>query len=317
MKYTIVNNMRISQLTLGTAQLGFHYGVANTRGKLDRKNAREILKSATDHGITCFDTAPTYGDSEKEIGSFLTYYQPILEIPLIVSKLPAVNLGVEATSNSMYSWVKDNVIKSIDKLHIKSIPIYLLHRASDMYSNNGLVIESLLKLHDEGLIGLVGISVYTPEEVEMVLNVKVIKAIQLPINIFDHRLIKTGLLNRIVDRDVVVFVRSVFLQGLFFLDVDKLPIGLEQAKEPLIKLHQLSQKWEIDIAQIALCFVRDLPGINSIVIGAETTDQVINNINLLCAMPLPPDLKTEIMTVFSNLPPTLINPSLWNYTSTH
>jgi len=312
MEYTRVGNIRISKLALGTAQLGFDYGIANKTGKPSYQKSHEILKIAADNGVNCFDTAPSYGDSEKLIGSFLASYHHFSEPPLVVTKLSPINLDGQVTFKKVYSFVREQVTKSIEQTQVKRIPIYLLHRASDINAYDGLVTESLLRLRDEGRVGIFGVSVYSPEEVELALTIKAIGAIQVPVNIFDHRLIKTGLLNRLKDRSFIVFARSVFLQGLFFLDVKDLPPGLSLAREPLRQLQEFSHQQGMDIAELALRFVRDLPGITSIVIGAETRGQVLKNIDLMKSPPMTSGLREEIMSIFSNMPLELINPSLWN-----
>ena len=303
--------MNISKLTLGTAQLGLNYGIANTNGKPDYQESNEILKAAADHDVNCFDSAPSYGDSELIIGSFLSHYSGFSKPPIIVTKLPAITLNGEATSNKAHNLVREHVLKSIKRLRIKTIPVYLLHRASDMNAYNGPIIESLLRLKDEGLIGVLGVSVYTPEEVERALELETIEAIQVPINIFDHRLIQTGLLDQLKEKNFIVFARSIFLQGLFFLDARNLPPGLALAHGPLRRLEELSHHKEISIAELALTFVRDLPGITSLVIGAETPNQVLEDIDLMKSPPLSSELREEMMSAFSNQPPELINPSLW------
>ena len=195
------------------------------------------------------------------------------------------------------------------------IPIYLLHRASDINAYGGLVIESLLRLKQEGLIEVLGVSVYTPEEVVKALEVEAIIAIQVPINIFDHRLIKEGLLNQLKNRNFIVFARSIFLQGLFFLDRRNLPSALALTEKPLERLQELSNEHKIAISQLALTFVRDLSGITSLVIGAETPNQVLENVKLMRSPPLSTEIRKEIMSTFSDMPLELINPGLWNLTS--
>ena len=303
--------MHIPKLTLGTAQLRLDYGIANINGKPGHQKSSEILKVAANYGVNCFDTAPSYGDSEKVVGLFLSSYHHFSEPPIIVTKLPPITLNSDATTNEVYNLVRGHVIESIKRLRLKMIPIYLLHRASDIDACNGLIIESLRRLKDEGLIGVVGVSVYTPEEVKHALELEAITAIQAPINIFDQRLIKTGLLDQLRGKNFIVFARSVFLQGLFFLDVDNLPPGLALAESPLRQLQRLSRDQQISIAELALSFVRDLPGIASLVIGAESPNQVLEDIGLMKLPLLPSELRAEIMSTFSNLPLELINPTLW------
>jgi aryl-alcohol dehydrogenase-like predicted oxidoreductase len=59
----------ISKMTLGTAQLGLNYGIANNEGKPGEEKALRILDSALASGVNCIDTAADYGDSEKIIGN--------------------------------------------------------------------------------------------------------------------------------------------------------------------------------------------------------------------------------------------------------
>jgi aryl-alcohol dehydrogenase-like predicted oxidoreductase len=315
MDHTVVHEMDISKLTLGTAQLGLNYGIANTSGKPDHQQSYEILKAASDNGVNSFDTAPGYGDSELIVGSFISSYTSFSKPPIIITKLPPIDLNSQCMANNIHEAVRGHVVKSIRRMQIEKIPIYLFHQASDINACGGLVIKSLLKLKREGLIDALGASVYTPEEVERTLEVEAMEAIQVPINIFDHRLIKTGLLNQLRDRNFIVFARSIFLQGLFFIDRRNLPPGLALAEKPLRRLQELSHEHGIGIAQLAVSFVRDLSGITSLVIGAETPNQVLENVKLMSSPPLSTGLRKEIMSTFSDMPLGLINPSLWNLKS--
>jgi len=311
MEYETILNCRISKLTLGTAQLGFQYGVSNRTGKPDDETARKILDIAVTNGVNCFDTAHAYGDSEAIIGSFLSSCKGLSNSPLIVSKLGPVEVTGKITSDNVYQKVRSQIEESLKRLQLTKIPIYLLHSAADLHTYNGLLIESLLRLKEQGLIGHLGASVYSPEEAEMVLQVKEMKAIQVPINIFDHRIIDSGILKQLYEKRIIVFARSLFLQGLLFINPDNLPFGMEFVRKPLIELYNLSSRHNISPAQMAVSFVRDLPEVTSIVIGAETPEQVVDNIRLLATSPISLDLRGELMDTFANMPTRVVNPSLW------
>lgn len=62
------NEYDLSRLMLGTAQLGMAYGVANTAGRPDFRQAVRLIAAAADGGVNCFDTAAAYGDSEVILG---------------------------------------------------------------------------------------------------------------------------------------------------------------------------------------------------------------------------------------------------------
>jgi len=310
MDYEIAGDNRISRMTLGTAQLGLNYGIANVTGKPATESSFEILEAAVRGGITCIDTAPVYGDSEEVIGSFLTHRSCPADCT-VVTKLPALDLTHDTTFAGVHDAIRKRVTGSIQKLHIKKLPIYLLHSASDLDSYGGKVIDSLLQLKEEGMIGVLGVSVYTPEEVKRALEIDALEAIQIPLNIFDHRLIRCGLLDRLGEMKRIVFARSIFLQGLLFLSESRLPSGLKPAMRPLAQLKELCSEHDRSIAEVALAFVRDLPGVTSVIAGAETPGQVLENIELMRCPRLAPRLYTQIMTCFAELPVEIINPGLW------
>ncbi len=310
MKYTSIKGLDISKLSLGTAQLGFDYGIANVGGKPNLDKSFEILETAINAGINCFDTAPSYGDSEEIIGSYIG--DRIDEAsPIICTKLKiAFDDGTDSVEISQQ--VKKNVEESMRRLQINKIPILLLHSASNMTDNDGLILQSLARLKDEGMVDKIGVSVYSLVEVTNAIDLGGFDAIQIPINIFDHRLINSGILNSLKQHNFIVFARSIFLQGLFFLYPDALPENLKLAREPIIALRKLAEKYEIGIAEMAVAFVRDLPEISSLVIGAENSTQVLDNCGLIECPKLSDELKDELLDVFSDLPENIINPSLWN-----
>lgn len=311
MEYNTILDCYISKLTLGTAQLGLRYGVANRTGKPDHETARKILEIAVTNGINCFDTAHAYGDSEIIIGSFFSSSKGPSNAPLIVTKLAPIEVTDKITFYNIYQKIRSQLVESLKRLQLTKIPIYLLHSAADIHAYNGLVIESLLRLKEQGLVGHLGTSVYSPEEAQMVLEVEEMKAIQVPINIFDHRIIDSRILKQLHEKKIIVFARSLFLQGLLFINPDHIPSGMEFVREPLIELYNLSSRHNISPAEIAVSFVRDLPEVTSVVIGAEIPEQVVDNIKLLAASPISADLRGEIMDTFTNMPIRIINPSLW------
>jgi len=299
--------MKISRMSLGTVQLGLDYGVANKIGKPSVEDAHAILKSAMDSGVTVFDTAQFYGNSEEIIGSFIASNDAS---PIIVTKIPKVECDPTSPFENIYDHVKSLLEDSAKRLNLSQIPICLLHRAIDMTDYDGKVTKSLVKLREESLVRLIGASIYEPGEVRQLyepgevrqfLEIAQFDAIQVPINVFDHRLIKSGLLDELKNNNIIVFVRSVFLKGLFFLDPENLPWYIQIASEPLRGLQKLSADSGIGIAQLALTFVRDLPGITSILLGVETADQLKDNVELMNSPPLPDEVRSKIFKIFPDL----------------
>ena len=304
---------KLSKITLGTAQLGMNYGISNFLGKPSFVNAINLLKFAWENGINSFDTAPAYGNSEDIIGSFIeSEIGNEVNDLIIISKLPKIEIKDDLTFKFVYDYIHRQIENSLKHLKIQKIPVYLLHHTPDLFLKNDIVINCLSQLKKEGLLDRFGVSIYTPEEAKLCLNYKEINAIQLPINIFDLRLFNNDLFEKLRSKDYLILGRSVYLQGLFFLSPENLPEYLSFAKEYLIKLKKISEDNNIDIAKLSFLFVRDIPQIDSLIIGAENIEQIAYNLKLINEKPLSKDMKQIIFEEFSEIPEKLINPSLWN-----
>jgi aryl-alcohol dehydrogenase-like predicted oxidoreductase len=304
--------MDISKFTLGTVQLGIPYGIANSQGKPDEKQAIEILEFAYESGINSFDTAPAYGDSEQRIGNFIQKLKDKKKIyPIAITKLSSIDYD-KSEKEGIFRQIRHSVKSSLKNLNISTIPIFLLHKPEDMQKHDGAVVKCLLQLKKEGLIEKIGVSVYTSEEVEQFLQLGLFDAIQIPMNIFDLKLYHSGLLDELKRKNILVFVRSVFLQGLFFLNPKKLPAGLINAKYPLETLNKISEESGLGIAQIAIAFIRDLPGVSSLVLGVEKKTQLEENLELFNTPPLSAEIVNKIKKEFYKISEEITDPRLWN-----
>jgi len=303
--------VKISKITLGTAQLGFEYGIANTKGKPTENQSFKILQTAINNGITTFDTAPVYGNSEEIIGNFLKNNM-FLNLT-IITKIPKIQSKNKHPSfDEIKNSVKKSLIASKDRLNVNKISICLLHDPSDMHSFDGLVVKSLKQLKNKGIIEEIGVSINTPNQAKEFLENNELDVIQVPINLFDTRLIKDGILTKLKNSGKTVFARSIFLQGLFLLDINNMPTNMHFAKKPLEKLKQISSNYDIDVKKLAFSFVKDIPEVDSMIIGVDTEEQLKNNIKQFNASPLSEEIKRELSNSFYNMSEELINPILWN-----
>ena len=181
-----------------------------------------------------------------------------------------------------------------------------------MYAYDGQIVDSLIRLKKEGLVKLIGTSVYSPLEAEDFITFLEFDVIQLSINLFDTRLIQNGTIIRLNEAGKIIFARSIFLQGLFFMNINKLPPYLQIAKNALEQLYKISSEFQISIPILAFNFVREIKEITSIIFGVESVEQLQNNIDLLNSNGLSTDIKQELQKSFSNMPEKLINPTKWN-----
>jgi len=308
MKYIPFKNYGFSQLVLGTVQLGVEYGISNELGKPSSEQAIQLLKHAQGLGINSLDTAREYGTSEAVIAEAMPQLREGDNINVITKF--RINPDHEGDLEKSWAEVLPIVQKSIETLGVSKLDAVMFHRSPK--NNLDVAIKSLPtileRLIDMELIDLGGMSAHYPGDVEYVLDEKIVEVIQVPFNLFDSRLLN---IPRSKLEDKLMIARSIFLQGLFFMDPESLTGPLAIAKEPLIKLREISHRFNLSIAELAVSFARDQKHIDCLVIGAVTEAQVEENVSLIKKPPLSTELMAEIRGTFSQMDDLIITPGLW------
>ncbi len=302
MKYTEIGRAKVSNMSLGTVQLGMNYGIANTGGKPDQQKSFSMLREALEHGITSLDTARGYGDSEKVLGGFFEEGSYKGEFPFLTTKF-FTTVPVGSSDAIVEKEIIESVETSLSLLKVKKVNCILMHRPEDMTKHGDIVPKTLKSLINRGYTDIVGASIYFPEEVETMLQNDLYQAIQIPMSLFDQKLIHQGYLRRLHEKNIGVFVRSVFLQGLFFLDPDNMgdPDLARYAAPHLKTLRRLAERSGMSVAQFAISFIRDIPGVTSLVLGADTPEQVRENIALLDGPAIGEAERNEALKAFSDV----------------
>ena len=274
MKYIEVKGHKLSALSLGTAQLGMNYGIANKNGQPSLEASFEILNAALESGITSIDTARDYGNSEDVIGAFLRQYKG--DRPFITTKIWKFQ---GETYADVEKYVVTEFENSLKRLGVDRVNNVMLHTTDDITKFGDKAAKAMRSLVDRGYTDLIGASVYSSEDIENVLRYPEYDSIQVPMSIFDQRLIHAGALEKLNKAGITVFVRSVFLQGVFFLDPDSLtdPFLSSEVAPRIKKLREYAEREGMTVAELAITFIRDLPGVSSLVLGADNADQVKAN----------------------------------------
>lgn len=313
MKTKVQRGLTISQLSLGTVQLGMDYGINNKGGKPSEQTAADILSAACEGGITVIDTSSDYGTSEEVVGNFFKSYKGVK--PTIVTKFKIEDDHTKvAPIEDVEKNLRRQVYTSLERLGYEKLPLLMLHRESELFDYGDVLPNALKKLKAEGLVERVGVSLNGCTYVKDVLENDLYEAVQIPLNMMDTKNVLNGGIDKLRDKGVIVFIRSVFLQGLFFRDPATLPDSglLSEAKAPLTKLHKLAEEENMSVAQVALTFMRDLDGVSSLVLGSETPAQVRENIDLANSPSLSGRAKDKILEMFNDINPDILKPWLWN-----
>ena len=301
MKCSKIDGKNVSQITLGTVQLGMNYGIANEGGQPDTEKSFDMLSCALENGINSLDTARVYGNSEDVIGQFFKE-KAVTDLPFITSKLK-VGLPADAPSKDVEAKMYESVETSLSTLGIKKLDCLLLHTAGDMTTYGDTVPKVLENMVKSGYTSRVGVSVYTSDELDIMLQNDLYEATQIPMSLFDQKLINNGYLRRLKEKNIAVFVRSVFLQGLFFLDPEKItdPLLIQYAKPYIEKLREYCANENMSIAEFAISYVRDIEGVTSLVLGADTREQVLENIKYINAPSISEKTKNLLAEEFKSV----------------
>ncbi len=305
MDYIDFDGSKCSKLMLGTVQLGLDYGIANDRGKVPYETSRDMIEFALESGINAFDTAPNYGVSEEVVGKAFSELNVKTEDVFISDKIPAVPEGV--SSNEAGNFIEDSVIQSIKKLGLDYIDVCLLHKEQDARH-----FEELIQLKEKGLIRMAGISVYSPNIMSEGLDRQPkAEAFQIPASLLDQRFHRSGACARAGKENVAVFIRSVFLQGLVVMGEERVPENLSAVIPVLKKVRELAADYGIGLAELAIRYALALPGATSLVMGADTVEQLKENAATVNKGALEDELFQKINLVVPELSEQILLPFHW------
>ncbi len=303
-----IKGLEISRMTLGTVQLGLNYGINNTAGKPSQELSNRILDCAVENGINVLDTAAGYGDSEEVIGRWLKTV-PAEKRPFIVTKTSGLDhSSYENLRTDLFNRVKI----SKEKLGVETLDMLMLHHFDEYLDDKENVIKAMKELKESGEVKYIGASAYSYHDYE-VLAESGFDATQIPVNIFDWEQIVNGGIKKLADSGMMVFARSVYLQGLVFQNPETLSPKMDYCKEPLEKFHMLCEKYKLSPAEMAMSFVLSLEGIHSLVLGSEKVEQVEENTNLVnSTIRFNNEQMAEIRELFEKIDKRVTNPSVWN-----
>jgi len=233
------------------------YGIANQKGQVSKNEIQSILDFASGSGIDTLDTAKVYGNSEQSIGNYLKQSENSWSI---ITK-------VDGEKN-----VLEQIIDSTKKLTVT--PKIVLAHSPEVYLNESFQRE-LQDAKENKFIQYFGVSLYNEEEINQVLETDLIPdVVQLPMNILDTRLYRCGVLEKLFNKGIEIHVRSVFLQGLFYLSETDLEARFKDVVPYLDKLRFIAAKSELTIAELSLLWLASLKEVSKIIVGVDNVNQL-------------------------------------------
>lgn len=289
-------------LTLGTAQLGMRYGIANVDGQPAPDEAERILAAARD-GFGFLDTAAAYGDSELVLGRLLPTVDPGHRFRIVSKIAPGLAIG---------RWLPE-LEGSLKRLDRPCLDGWLLHHESDfsrlLEGGRQVVAEAL----QAGLIQGFGVSCYTPEMALSAVEIPEVTILQVPASVFDRRFLSEAILAALGRKSGFLFVRSVFLQGICLMSPEAVPARVPGGREAVRRLDDFCRRHDMERKSFCLHYLNHLLGgvPHSLIVGAETARQVAE---IHAAVTAPPP-EAAVYACWEREQPQggveLVNPLLW------
>lgn len=299
-----------ARIFFGTAQCLGGYGVARSAGEGARIWDRlAAVRAACAAGVGGFDTAGAYGPAERFLGlaagrrAGRDAIEGATTLGRIVTKISAAEAARDPDGPTQ--GVLRQIAAARGRLAPAAIDAVLIHDPAAFFAGAAQpIVEGLEAAKAAGLCRTAGLSLYEAAEVEALLQLWRPDLVQAPANLADRRLFRSGAIDRLAEAGVEIHLRSLYLQGAFFLAPDALPAHLA----PLRPLNAALTELDFE-ARIAAClspFLADAR-IGGLVIGARSLEETRQTLRAAGrALDAPPALGD-----FSIEDERVLNPALW------
>ena len=295
-----------TDLTLSVIAFG-SYASGNGWAPSERKAAIEAIRASYQMGVTTFDTAPIYGlgDTEAIIGEALSCFpRDKVQILTKFGLRWIYNYGThfrtvrnfQGKNIDIYRYAsRDSIIEecenSLKRLKTDYIDLYQLHWPDDItpFEETFGAIEKLVR---QGKVRYVGVSNVTPEQMDEIGKIVPIVSLQMPYNMLD-RSIEKEIVPYCIDTKKAILAYRPLEAGLLSGKIhpgDTWPQNDSRNVNPhftydsirktnafLELLKPLANEKKVTLAQLALRWALDRPGITCVLAGSLNSAQAIEN----------------------------------------
>jgi aryl-alcohol dehydrogenase-like predicted oxidoreductase len=271
------SGLNVSRICFGTWQFGGDWG------SVDRDDAIAALRAALDAGVTFFDTAQAYGFGESEALVAEGLGADIHRDDVVVATkggLRQVDGAVKRDSSPAY--LRDGVEQSLRALGVEAIDLYQVHWPDHEtpFEETGAALK---QLRDEGKVRHVGVSNFSPAEMDELSQTIDVETDQPPYNLF-NRAVESDVLPYCREHDIGMLTYGPLSHGLLSggFDPDNLagddwrrghePFqgeALERNLEAVERLTEFAEQRGHTLPQLAVAWVLAQPGVHVAIAGAR------------------------------------------------
>lgn len=302
MKYNYVGEtgLMVSELCLGTMTFGGqNAGIWSNIGQLQQQEVNGLIKAATDAGINFIDTANVYsfGQSEQLLGQALKDLNiPRDQVVIATKVLGRMDDRPNSVGLSRYH-IFNSVDASLKRLQSDYIDILYVHGV-DPKTSVEQIVQTLNDVVNTGKVRYIAICNWPAWMVAKAQAIAKYNGWHQFIGLQYYysavsRDIEQELVPMAQDHHLAIFPWSPlaggFLTGKYTREQSSKGSRRETFDFPIIDkekaynlvdvLKDISTQYNATVAQIALAWVRQQPGITSTIIGAKNINQLNDNLH--------------------------------------
>jgi aryl-alcohol dehydrogenase-like predicted oxidoreductase len=289
----------VSELCLGTMTFGNTGGMFAAIGQLQQSEVDAIVRAAFDGGINFVDTADVYhsGQSEVMTGQALRNLgiprdQFVLATKVYGRMGPGINeAGLSRTH------ILSAIDASLKRLQLDHIDLYQIH-ASDPHTPLEETLDALDTCIRAGKVRYIGLCNLQAWQITKSLWVAEKKNLAR----FESLQMYYSIAGRDIEREIVPLANDQrlailpwsplaggFLSGKYSRDTqapegsrrtsfDFPPIDRERAYNVIDAMRPIGNARQVSVARVALSWLIHQPHVTSVIIGAKTREQVLDNL---------------------------------------
>lgn len=177
--------MNVSQLCIGTWAIG-----GALWGKVDHDESIAAIRTMIQQGVNFIDTAPAYnaGAAERAVGEAV---KGLREKVFITTKIGVRFINGRYVNSNAPEMVFQQCEQSLRDLDTDYIDLYLIHwpdRTGEVPVS--ATLEAMNKLKEQGKIRHIGVSNFSPEQMEEAMQYAEIEALQPPFSMVNRTSLK-------------------------------------------------------------------------------------------------------------------------------
>lgn len=285
--------LAVSEISLGTVELGLDYGIGPDARRPAFEDAERILNRALDLGINFIDTARAYGEAEAVIGRALARRRR--EFILCTKVLPTGD-------------TRASVETSLRLLATDAIDIVMIHCRADQPAAPPEVCDALLQLRKAGLIRFLGASVYGEAQALEAIAAG-FDCLQVAHSVLDRRP-EERVLPEAAAKGVGIVTRSVLLKGV----LSRRAASLHPSLAPLAAAAQALGRPLEELPEFAYRYLLGMTPPHTLLVGASNIEELEAAVRFAALGPLPAGDVTRLRAQ-PVLGDEFLNPGRWPATA--